>query len=151
MSYAQVAQHHKEFNSQKEKQQKTIEKQSSDHNAAPNSKTGITAVNNASVGSGRIQGESRDSRGKSIYVFMSIISILLYVMFLMVVIILTDGSQQRESSGPTQPRHGGNGNSGSGGARNNGVRSGYDRSQRRRPEARTSQLRDFVATSRSPK
>ncbi|KAF5288233.1 hypothetical protein FQA39_LY04001 [Lamprigera yunnana] len=115
MSYAQVAQHHKELRAQKERHNK--EKPANEHqNAMQNNKQNASNTTNASTASGRVQNERdyRDSR---------------------------DGGQQREGAG--QPRHGGS---------RNGSKSGYDRSgaQRRRPEQRTSQLRDFVP-SRSPK
>lgn len=66
MSYAQVAQHHKELNSQKEKQQKVIDKQINDHSTTTSGKA-VSTVTNASAGSARIQVESRDSRGNLLF------------------------------------------------------------------------------------
>lgn len=58
MSYAQVAQHHKDNNAQKEKQQKN-EKQVNEQQVAPASNG-----KHASSASGRTANDSRDSRGE---------------------------------------------------------------------------------------
>ncbi|KAG5881766.1 hypothetical protein JTB14_005529 [Gonioctena quinquepunctata] len=126
MSYAQVAQHHKEANAQKEKQAK--EKQ---NEAAPPVSTAPTKAaamplqtnyTNSSTNTGRAQSErdNRDSRD--------------------------NGPQRVELGGGNQQRH--NGTNRGGGV----SRPAHERSQRRRTDApaRTSQLRDFVPP-RSPK
>ncbi|XP_074033044.1 uncharacterized protein isoform X2 [Leptinotarsa decemlineata] len=118
MSYAQVAQHFKEANAQKEKQAK--EKQI-EAPAAPVSQTKpaplITNHNNGSnVVRAQPERENRDSR---------------------------DNGQQRAELGGNQHRFNGTNRGG-------GSRPAYDRSQRRRTDTRTSQLRDFV-NPRSPK
>ncbi|KAJ8967894.1 hypothetical protein NQ314_002585, partial [Rhamnusium bicolor] len=116
MSYAQVAQHHKEAHAQKERQVKDKQPEMTPAPILGKSTTSINSINN-NTNAGRIQAErdNRDSR---------------------------DNGPQRGEGGMNQQRHSGPNRSGS--------RAGHERSQRRRPEARTSQLRDFV-TPRSPK
>uniref|UniRef100_V5GQ78 La-related protein n=2 Tax=Anoplophora glabripennis TaxID=217634 RepID=V5GQ78_ANOGL len=117
MSYAQVAQHHKEAHAQKERH--TKEKQPELATAPVAGKTtSITNPSNNNINTVRIQTE-RDNRGD-----------------------LRDNGPQRGEVLLNQQRHNG--------PNRGGARVGHDRSQRRRPEARTSQLRDFV-TPRSPK
>lgn len=61
MSYAQVAQHHKD-NAQKEKQRN--EKQVSEQVVASSNGKYAASVANASTASGRMTNDSRDLRGK---------------------------------------------------------------------------------------
>nr|XP_022918051.1 la-related protein 4 isoform X1 [Onthophagus taurus] len=115
MSYAQVAQHHKE---QKERQakDKLLSEQSVPQN---NNKATSSNSSNATNAINRVQGDQQHRDGKE----------------------SKDGGQQKDNGGGGQQRQG---------PPRSGSRNSYDRSQRRRPEGRTSQLRDFVPP-RSPK
>ncbi|KAK9746482.1 La domain [Popillia japonica] len=116
MSYAQVAQHHKEQKEKQAKQDKLTNEQSqTSSNKVPN--TNAANSNNVST---RVQADQqRDTREPR------------------------DVGQPKEN--PGQTRQGGPP------VRSSATRLSYERPQRRRQEARTSQLRDFVPPPRSPK
>ncbi|XP_057666891.1 la-related protein Larp4B isoform X5 [Diorhabda carinulata] len=120
-SYAQVAQHHKEANVQKEQQ--TRDKQivtPPTSVAATKATQPITNYASSSSSTNTRSQNERDNKDSR-----------------------DNGPQRTETSGSgNQQRHNG--------MNRGGARSGHERSQKRRTEMRTSQLRDFV-TPRSPK
>ncbi|KAJ8977888.1 hypothetical protein NQ317_010083 [Molorchus minor] len=116
MSYAQVAQHHKEAHAQKERQVKEKQTEVTPALATGKQSTQISSNNNNGAVRNQAERDNRDSRDIN--------------------------GPQRGDGGSNQQRHSG--------PNRNGTRIVHERPQRRRPEARTSQLRDFV-TPRSPK
>ncbi|KAI4471722.1 lupus la protein-related [Holotrichia oblita] len=116
MSYAQVAQHHKEQREKQAKQDKLTNEQSSS-NKVPNTNAANTNSVSTRVQADQQQRDTREPR---------------------------DVGQPKENQ--SQARQGGGPPVRSGASRLN-----YERPQRRRQEARTSQLRDFVPPPRSPK
>ncbi|KRT82478.1 hypothetical protein AMK59_4511 [Oryctes borbonicus] len=112
MSYAQVAQHHKEQREKQAKDKLTNEQSQPTSNKVPNA----NAANSNNV-STRVQADQqRDTREPR------------------------DVGQPKENPGQSRQ-----------GPVRSGSRLSYERPQRRRQEARTSQLRDFVPPPRSPK